>query len=109
MILDDFGHEFLVSCPGCSGGAIVRPIGREKNKTIVRLSCTHCGLARERQQNWYRIGEAIDPYFQLPLWLQTRSCGQVLWAYNWEHLDFLAAYVAAKDRGSPHALSLIHI
>jgi len=33
-----------------------------------------------------------------PLWLQTRCCGQTLWAYNAPHLDFLESYVRADFR-----------
>ncbi|MFD4246830.1 hypothetical protein ACFWP3_35365 [Streptomyces sp. NPDC058525] len=44
------------------------------------------------------MGGIVDPYFQLPLWLQASCCGHVLWAYNVRHLDLLEAYVAAKLR-----------
>jgi hypothetical protein len=39
-----------------------------------------------------------DDYFGLPLWLQTRCCGHVLWANNEGHLLFLERYVGAKLR-----------
>ncbi|MEV8373240.1 hypothetical protein AB0P21_10920 [Kribbella sp. NPDC056861] len=42
--------------------------------------------------------DAIDPYFHHPLWLQTDCCGQILWAYNAEHLDLLEASVGARLR-----------
>lgn len=42
----------------------------------------------------------VDWYFHIPLWLQTPCCGEVLWAYNEEHLAFLEAFVAAKQRTS---------
>lgn len=37
--------------------------------------------------------------FDLKLWLQTACCGEVLWAYNRDHIDFLATYVEAGLRG----------
>lgn len=40
----------------------------------------------------------VDPFFGLPLWLQTPCCGQTLWALNVEHLDVLEGYVAARLR-----------
>jgi hypothetical protein len=43
-------------------------------------------------------GEAIDPVFGLPLWLQVRCRGGILWAYNGRHLNELQAYVAATLR-----------
>jgi hypothetical protein len=40
-----------------------------------------------------------DPYFDLPLLLQTGCCGgKLLWAYNLDHLAFLEAFVAARLR-----------
>ena len=39
-----------------------------------------------------------DPYFHQPLWLKS-DCGEnTLWAYNYEHLDFLERHVEAKLR-----------
>jgi hypothetical protein len=32
------------------------------------------------------------------LWLKTNCCGNTLWAYNKEHLDFLESYVSASIR-----------
>lgn len=44
------------------------------------------------------FGAPVDPFFHLPVWLQAEFSGEVLWAYNLEHLDFLAAHVGAKLR-----------
>src|SRR5215212_7033778 len=40
----------------------------------------------------------LDWYFGLPLWLQTPCAGQVLWAWNEWHLDWMERYVAADLR-----------
>ena len=40
----------------------------------------------------------LDNHFGLPLWLQMRCCGELLWAYNAEHLAFLEAFVGARLR-----------
>jgi hypothetical protein len=45
-----------------------------------------------------RSRSAQDPFFGLPLWLQTPCCGNVLWAYNGRQLDLLAEYVGADLR-----------
>jgi hypothetical protein len=39
-----------------------------------------------------------DDYFELPLWLQTPCCGEVLWAYNERHISFLEDFVGARLR-----------
>ena len=44
------------------------------------------------------IGGPIDWYFHYPVWLATSCCGETLWAYNEEHLDYLENYVSAALR-----------
>ncbi|MFF7976745.1 hypothetical protein [Streptomyces sp. NPDC007905] len=44
------------------------------------------------------LGGSEDPFFRRPLWLQTRCVGQILWAYNEEHVDELYVYVRAQLR-----------
>jgi hypothetical protein len=41
---------------------------------------------------------ATDPLFGLDLWLCTPCRGEVLWAYNVEHVQFLQRYVGATLR-----------
>lgn len=81
-----------------------------------RLTC-HCG----RTDEW--IPEGVpgkfvvipnftgpnDPYFGLPLWLQAPCCGNVLWAYNAEHLDLLERYVGARlrERGREPEMTML--
>ncbi|HEU0051767.1 MAG TPA: hypothetical protein VFQ39_01275, partial [Longimicrobium sp.] len=42
--------------------------------------------------------EGLDPVFALPLWLRTSCRGNLLWAYNAPHLDFLERWVGATLR-----------
>jgi hypothetical protein len=42
--------------------------------------------------------QATDPYFGLQLWLQFPIDDNILWAYNYDHLNYLKTYVAAKLR-----------
>ncbi|MGW4874505.1 hypothetical protein [Streptomyces chartreusis] len=44
------------------------------------------------------LGGSEDPFFQRPLWLQTRCAGYILWAYNEEHVAELSAYAGARLR-----------
>jgi hypothetical protein len=43
-------------------------------------------------------GAPVDHSTGLPLWLQTPCAGQVLWAWNTWHLDFIGRYVSADLR-----------
>ncbi|MBI5596565.1 MAG: TFIIB-type zinc ribbon-containing protein [Elusimicrobia bacterium] len=92
----------LVVCPRCSGCAVSRPRGGgiPDASTPRRVSCTACPLSGERESPAPARGrdDARDPFFRLPLWLQTPCCGAVLWALNEDHLAFLEGYVGADLR-----------
>ena len=79
----------------------------------VSLACSHCGHSRgwtpsrpgvlhstnvARWPGYVIFGPPVDPYFRLPLWLQARCCGALLWAYNPLHLQWLEEYVGASLR-----------
>jgi hypothetical protein len=67
----------------------------------ARLTCSHCGLARTKPARQSSVGDRKDPYFRIPLWLQTPVRSHTLWAYNRTHLEFLRQYVEAEDRRRP--------
>lgn len=116
LTIFDFGHEFHVVCPRCAERALVLDRGASADPaTRIALTCAHCGLSQFWQQTGpgvltgadpqayppgvVALGAPVDWYFHLPLWLQTPCCGETLWAYNAAHLDFLAAFIAARQRG----------
>ena len=102
--LTDFLDEIWVHCPQCNDQAQIRQLKSGAVNVFAprRCSCLHCGAT----QNWsqgtvtHSAHVAVDPYFQHRLWLQVPCCGQVLWAYNPQHLEFLAAFVGATFRES---------
>src|SRR4051812_9395800 len=96
----DFADIFLVVCPRCSRCATVAPREPEQAQWLAprRLVCEHCGLAKDWDGKRIDTCTAADWYFGLPLWLQTPCCGEVLWAHNSEHLDFLESFVEAELR-----------
>ena len=105
----DFIKDIYVVCPSCSRQAIVKTsqlsIGK-KNDHDIKLICTKCGYNKHLAEKpdsvlhsspykiitgkYVIIGGAIDPYFHLPLWLTINCCDNLLWAYNYEHLDLEA-------------------
>lgn len=107
-----------VVCPDCRAQAVVVPrpglpelrYYSELQYRPRRLVCAHCGTTRDwvaARRNGLLVGVALggpdDPFFGRPLWLRTRCCGNILWAYNGRHLDTLQAYVAAdlRERTGP--------
>ncbi|WP_406517225.1 hypothetical protein [Streptomyces sp. NBC_00134] len=117
-MLARFAARILVVCPCCSGRAVVvpRPGGPELRYSVAllflprRLVCARCGATAEwepERRGGARVGVTLggpaEPFFGRPLWLQARCAGRLLWAYDIEHVDALAAYIGARlrERGSP--------
>lgn len=105
----DFLDSMLVRCPRCERIAhVVRPPGPrpEPGQALFaprHLVCRSCGLSRtwaERCISFPRGSAAVawDPYFRLPLWLQTQTRHGLLWAYSLPHLDLIRRFVAADLR-----------
>ncbi|MFI6545954.1 hypothetical protein ACIBO9_22165 [Streptomyces prunicolor] len=108
-----FTGRVLVVCPRCGGRALVvprpgLPAPRSAMELLFqprRLVCAGCGAVadwkadtRDNALVGAEPGGTEDPFFHRPLWLQTRCVGHILWAYNEEHIDALAAYVGAQLR-----------
>lgn len=119
-MLTQFTGRMLVACPRCGGRALVVPrpglpaaaYFTELMFQPRRLACGACGAVADGEPEVkgaalvaVALGGTEDPFFRRPLWLQTRCVGQILWAYNEEHVDELSAYVAAalRERGGLHS------
>jgi hypothetical protein len=89
-------------CGQC-GRPLRRTIGRRAKAPARPTAILRCPGCQHRTSvsihlTTGRAGDAVDPWFGLPLWLQTSCCGELLWARNTSHLEFLANYVAATLR-----------
>lgn len=70
------------------------------------VACPGCGATTQLKlefTNQLKPHDPVDRVFGLPLWLQAPCAGHILWAANSEHLDFLAAFISAKNRDVPQA------
>ncbi len=100
-------------CPKCAGKALVQAEDFDTPKyeiSEVKIVCASCGFnktienlskrhdPKQKKGHILIFGAPLDPFFQLPVWLQADFSGEILWAYNVEHLDFLAEHVGAKLR-----------
>ena len=99
-----FMDKFLVICPKCHGCAQILLIDSFNKDWLAprRLSCMGCGLTKDwhkkKIERLRRGLDIVDDYFYLPLWLQIPCNGEILWAYNERHLEFIEGYVSAKQR-----------
>lgn len=111
--LYEFVKDVLVVCPNCAGKAVVHTgefHTMQHDRNAVKLVCPACGFNKVLEDIGHRqdkkqkrgvvlkFGAPVDPFFHLPVWLQADFSGEVLWAYNLEHLEFLAQHVGAKLR-----------
>lgn len=95
--LFEFERDILVKCPQCNSCTKIASID---DGSTWRIACFHCSYTKTTSGTIKQYGWAIDPLFDLPLWLQMPCCGEVLWAYNAAHLEFLEKYVQATLRES---------
>ncbi|MFC9705082.1 hypothetical protein ACFTWD_30815 [Streptomyces sp. NPDC056943] len=104
----DFLASIMVRCPGCEEVArVLRAPDAPGEGGILfgplRLVCRGCGMSRVRECRSLGLSfdtarPATDPYFGLPLWLQTETRHGWLWAYDLEHLDLIRRFVEASLR-----------
>lgn len=110
-VLSEFEQDIWVECPQCGRSARSQCLDQ---RITWRITCIHCSYTRTASRgdrkrtmpwwktNWWgelrKYGGAVDPLFGLPLWLRVPCCGQVLWAYNGDHLDLLERYIQATLR-----------
>lgn len=107
----DYMSEILVRCPRCGQKARVAPnpsaTPNERSWfTARRVSCLSCAYSSEQTSTSHlQFRGGRDPYFGLQLWLSADCAGQLLWAYNFDHLDLLESFVAAdlRERGGATA------
>ena len=115
--LYQFLFEIYVVCPTCQGKAFVKsppyPVPK-KDENQISITCTNCGYNRLLSEKpdhyafrssrkvytgkYIMLGAPVDPYFHLPLWLSIPCCNNLLWAYNYEHIDFLRNFISAELR-----------
>lgn len=117
--LYDFLDTVFVVCPSCQAQAQVHGtasfFAERDIVSKVRVTCAACGYSRalseksrlqegqhpksrESKKRPYVFGGGIDPFFHLPLWLKATIGQNLFWAYNYEHLEYIRAYIAAGLR-----------
>ena len=89
-------------CPKCHQQAIAALNDEAKE---ARLRCVHCGYNKSVSKcveyakgKSAELNQAAHLYFEAQLWLKQPFKGDMFWAYNLKHLEYLEAYISAKLR-----------
>ena len=86
------------NCAKC-GRFIKKYFVEYKELQLFNLKCPGCHHFSQEEINWYPVKYVgHDPYFGAKLYLYSEIGENVLWAYNYEHLEFIELYVQAKLR-----------
>ena len=93
------------NCPCCGDQIYEMKDNLKKPLKELSSTCLKCGFKAEYTPNVYAYkyvpeikGMKGDPFFKLPLRLQTNVKGNLFWAYNREHLEQIREYVDADLR-----------
>lgn len=102
---ESFQVELDCKCFNCAADIKINIPNVNDKKETIAVKCKECGVTenykpRNTRSKWiYEYnGRQSDPYFQLPLWLTENVKGNLLWAYNYEHLGYLKDYISADLR-----------
>jgi len=91
-----------VNCDYCGSRLLSFNKTVNKSQDKIKGKCTNCGQEKNYDVHYILTyadnKQATDPYFGLQLWLQIPFDDNILWAYNFEHLEYLKKYVGAKLR-----------
>lgn len=78
------GQKIKVRCPYCEE-FVIGDVSDKRKQHIVFTDIRH----------------AEDPYFHYPLYFQASYRGNIIWALNREHLQYLIDYLSADLRTAP--------
>jgi hypothetical protein len=81
--INDFYEDVIIVCRNCESKAIAKKIVK-----TIKITCQTCG--------YNKIENTI--YVNYNYWLSINFSGNELWAYNYEHLDFLTNHITAELR-----------
>ncbi|MHC0036640.1 hypothetical protein [Pseudoneobacillus sp. C159] len=88
-----FNFPILLKCLNCSKVVVAK---RNNVEDLgFRLICCNCGIVHKNNpfESW-----GHGTFYGHNTWLNTRCCGEVLWAYNKEHLDLMEGFILSSLR-----------
>lgn len=98
-----FGKEY---CNNCFEKFEYQSQPLKEKPLTYKTKCPHCNFQEEWKTKTYRVKEESkldnglvrEMWYDLPLWFQKEFDGNIFWAYNLDHIDYLERYIKADLR-----------
>lgn len=90
----------IKNCPNCQQVISVITEPTVSFYQDIEVSCPSCHQVNTVTLHWnrYRDNSAVDPFLGYELLLKTNLKDDIIWFYNFNHLDFVRDYINAKLR-----------
>ena len=91
-------------CSNCGERIHSRITGVAHKKPTIFVKCSNCQVSQKCEPRYReedivrRYGAPFDPHYGYQLWLAVEVRGNILWAYNYQHLNDIKQYVTASLR-----------
>lgn len=102
--IETYDQEIKFFCSNCAEKVNSYVENVKIKKDLIKMKCPNCKTTnpykpRYIKKEWvYKSDGNGDPFLNLPLWLSGKVKKNILWAYNYEHLQYIKGYVQAKLR-----------
>ncbi|MFI2741487.1 hypothetical protein ACG2LH_01995 [Zhouia sp. PK063] len=97
--------ELNCYCSHCATELNINIPNVNEKKENIAIKCPNCGETEnykprnvKRQWTYPETEKPSDSYFGLPLWLTKNFRGNIFWAFNYDHLEYLKDYISADLR-----------
>ena len=84
-----------IHCPDCGNAIDLQQKGVSVKRETIKVSCSNCDFVGDFKPKYI---EYHSNYIDAELWLKKDFKGELFFAYNYEHLDYLKQYIQAKIR-----------
>ncbi len=93
-------------CNNCYEPFEFESMGLKEIPVRYKTKCPHCNFQEEckpkirkvRRESNFNDGLVREDKYNLPLWFQKEFSGNIFWAYNLDHIDYLQGYIQADLR-----------
>ncbi len=110
-----YSLEFARNCPECGKRITVNINKVTQKKQSMKIPCKNCGFTEsyipkyvKREIIYGDIKNGKERFFNADLWLKKEYRGNLFWATNYKHLEYLKEYIQAKIRISDYSYIDFH-